>query len=198
MDKEEKCEPSDLCYLSNPPQNKCKKCGQFWVVRKEIPMCKMVEINTIFPPSWEEKNHTCSEEDCTESNCPYIAKKREKGCDGKCAPDECVCSSISWEEKKREAWHKMLHDGHHTGHDGIDLNGDEIADYWIERMKAVREETYDKCVSEITPMIRSQALEEAKERIQQMIRPSMDDRWENGYRTAIEKSIHILQQLKDK
>jgi len=34
-----KCQASDVQYLSNPPQNQCKKCGRFWYVGKEIPEC---------------------------------------------------------------------------------------------------------------------------------------------------------------
>ena len=41
VDKSEcKCEPSNISYLSNPPQNKCKYCGQMWVGGEKIPSCK--------------------------------------------------------------------------------------------------------------------------------------------------------------
>lgn len=33
------CEPNDLVYTSNPPQNKCKNCGQFWFCKDPAPIC---------------------------------------------------------------------------------------------------------------------------------------------------------------
>lgn len=39
-DKEAKvCEPNDLIYTSNPPQNKCKNCGKFWFCKDKRPVC---------------------------------------------------------------------------------------------------------------------------------------------------------------
>lgn len=37
------CEPDDRLYMSNPPQYKCKNCGQFWFSGKETPMCHKKE-----------------------------------------------------------------------------------------------------------------------------------------------------------
>ena len=36
-----KCIPMDLVLLSNPPQNKCKNCGQHWYTSHETPSCLM-------------------------------------------------------------------------------------------------------------------------------------------------------------
>lgn len=44
-----KCISNDMVYLSNPVQNRCKVCGQFWFPSEGTPNCKNVEINTIFP-----------------------------------------------------------------------------------------------------------------------------------------------------
>lgn len=39
--KEEKaCEPTDFVLTSNPPQYKCKNCGQTWFVHTALPVCK--------------------------------------------------------------------------------------------------------------------------------------------------------------
>jgi hypothetical protein len=43
------CEPGGISYLSNPPQSKCKNCGQFWFSGSNTPTCRIVEMNTIFP-----------------------------------------------------------------------------------------------------------------------------------------------------
>lgn len=56
--EEKKCERDEKEYLSNPPQFKCKNCGQFWFVKNEVPNCKNVEINTIFTPSSKEGDST--------------------------------------------------------------------------------------------------------------------------------------------
>ncbi len=47
QEKLNKCEADNLQYLSLPTQNRCKKCGQFWFSGKEIPDCKLVEMNSI-------------------------------------------------------------------------------------------------------------------------------------------------------
>ena len=39
--KKIKCVPMDLVLLSNPPQNKCKNCGQHWYTLHETPDCLM-------------------------------------------------------------------------------------------------------------------------------------------------------------
>jgi hypothetical protein len=35
------CEADGLQYLSNPPQNKCKNCGQFWFCKDKSPICHL-------------------------------------------------------------------------------------------------------------------------------------------------------------
>lgn len=45
---QEKCVPDEKAYLSDPPQYKCKSCGRFWFTSDEYPICRPVEINTIF------------------------------------------------------------------------------------------------------------------------------------------------------
>ena len=35
------CEPDEMTYMSNPPQNKCKRCGKFWFVGSNPPACEV-------------------------------------------------------------------------------------------------------------------------------------------------------------
>lgn len=58
--EEDKCISDGQIYLSNPPQLKCSKCGQFWFAKDLTPVCKNVEINTVFE---EVKRIICKREE---------------------------------------------------------------------------------------------------------------------------------------
>lgn len=76
QNKGEKCVSDGLTYLLYPPQSKCVNCGRYWVTEQGTPLCKSVEINTVFPSLESEKEGIkCPYQDgrgfCVIPNCQY-------------------------------------------------------------------------------------------------------------------------------
>lgn len=63
MKPQKQCISDGLQYLSNPPQLKCKTCGQFWFIKDEAPICKTVELNSLLGEHFEDQNTERWEED---------------------------------------------------------------------------------------------------------------------------------------
>lgn len=62
-DTTQKCEPMDIILTSNPPQYKCKKCGQTWYSGSQTPMCKPTPHNESVPklPNVQKLSRSVSE-----------------------------------------------------------------------------------------------------------------------------------------
>lgn len=139
MTEEILCEPSDFVLTSNPPQYKCKNCGQTWFTNNKTPIC--------VSPTPDSMELCKRERGTVPANCPkdptdsWAKGKTDKvlKTDGK--------GSIQWQED----WEKEF--------DSMFDWADQVKDSEIERWKVMYGFTPNKLKSFISE-VRQRAVEE--------------------------------------
>lgn len=79
---EELCEPCDLLFLSNPPQSKCKNCGQYWFTKDFPPKCRKLVCKRDGSIKPQEKTEIAKNANEDEVYCKICRGCGEVGCDG--------------------------------------------------------------------------------------------------------------------
>ncbi len=107
---ETKCEPMDIVLTSNPPQSRCKNCGQTWYCHKEPPVCK--ETKDIEKEE-ENKIHIHKDDETECLKCKFLGNKHYNKFVFSSIIDiipggksfKCKACGESWvQEKKEKDW----------------------------------------------------------------------------------------------